>query len=345
MSTNMLIWSTLKSLGAILGSLVLIACASQLPEPVEPQVIEVEAEKAVPKASPTAKPATRPFPADTLYALLVAEFAVRRNQFELGLANYLQQANKTRDPNVVAHTTRMARYLGADTAALEAALLWVQLEPENKEARFSASVQLTRAKRPYEAFSHMEVLYRLGGNTNFSAIAAAAAQLPLQDQQLMLRNISELAEQDTTDTDLLLSQAILTQAGKQSQEALVLVQQLLAINPEHTQAILLEARILQTLDRSEEAFTRIESALLERPQDHQLRLQYARLLTTVDLTKAQQQFEILVDAKPQDGELLLGLAMLYRENKQYEEMRSQLNHIVCSRDSRPRAAREYGETG
>ena len=77
---------------------VLISCGNQ-PQPDQNTVT----------ANPAAA-STRPFPADALYSLLVAETAVNRGQLDIALANYYQQAYKTRDVGVVRRATLLNAY-------------------------------------------------------------------------------------------------------------------------------------------------------------------------------------------------------------------------------------------
>src|SRR5689334_10477874 len=74
---------------------------------------------------------SRPFPSDALYTLLVAETAANRGQLDIALANYYQQAYKTRDVGVVRRATLLAEYLQAQQAALDLAQLWSDIEPQN----------------------------------------------------------------------------------------------------------------------------------------------------------------------------------------------------------------------
>ena len=80
---------------------VLVAACAATPAR-EPQDIDAAATT----SAPAPEPVYRPFPEDTLYALLVAEFAARRGAFDVALQNYLQQAARTRDPGVAARATR-----------------------------------------------------------------------------------------------------------------------------------------------------------------------------------------------------------------------------------------------
>ena len=53
--------------------------------------------------------------------------------------------------------------------------------------------------------------------------------------------------------------------------------------------------------------------LQNNPDDNLLRLQYARLLTTTDMPAAREQFEILSEQHPDDGDLLFSLALINHE--------------------------------
>jgi tetratricopeptide (TPR) repeat protein len=272
------------------------------------------------------EPHYRPFPEDTLYALLVAEFAARRGQLDVALQNYLQQAAKTRDPGVTARATRMARYLGAERATLESSLLWVELEPDNAEARFTAATELARGGRPREAFTQMSAIPPGKGATNFAGIAASALDLPTQQRQEML---DALGRRQDGSTDVLIAQALLLQSLDRNDEALAIVAKVLEKEPESYQALLLEAQIYQNTGDLPKAYARIERALEAKPRDKRLRLQYARLLARSDPAKSEEQFRILVEQNPDDAELRLALALLYRESGQYERMSEELNALLA----------------
>ena len=51
---------------------------------------------------------TRPFDRETLFELLVAEFAGKRERPDLALGTYLKAAHKTRDPLVAERATAIA---------------------------------------------------------------------------------------------------------------------------------------------------------------------------------------------------------------------------------------------
>ena len=182
---------------AVIGSLVLQGC-SQTP------AITTEAPPAA-SHEEEAAPVVRPFPAETLYALLVAEMAGSRERYDVALGNYIQQAHKTRDPGITARATRIARFLNARQAALDTSLLWVQLEPENNEARQIAATELAHSGRLQEAFEHSRHLLEGGSTPIFQGLAARAATATDTQRELLLEQYTQLLELYPQNRKLLVS--------------------------------------------------------------------------------------------------------------------------------------------
>jgi tetratricopeptide (TPR) repeat protein len=321
--------------GTVFAMLLLVACATS-PGPVA--VPEQPPSAAEAGAAPEPEPSYRPIPEDALYALLVAEFAARRGAVDLALEQYMEQARSTRDPGVAAQAARIARYMNAERAVLEAALLWAELDPASPEARYNAATELSRAGRSQEAFQQMVELQRLTGKANFAAIAAGALEAPEAERRAMLATLESLQVNDITDARV--ASALLLQSLGDNEEALALTAGILEEDPQNFQAILIEAQIYQNLGDTRRAYARIEKALEQEPDNTRLRLQYARLLAKTDLARSEDQFGILVTANPEDGELRLSLALVYREAKHYPQMRTQLEALLAA-GQQPSAAHFY----
>ena len=175
-------------ISAVLLTLLLGACSTQ---PAKESPEETQAEASVEK-KPEKAP-SRPFPAESFQDLLIAEFAVRREQFDIALGHYVNQAHQTRDPGVINRATRLAQYLKADKAALDVAQLWTEVEPDNAEAHYTTATMLAKNKQPLLALEHMEKVLIAGGNTNFTAIAASSLNMPKLSQELVADEIDALA--------------------------------------------------------------------------------------------------------------------------------------------------------
>jgi len=305
----------------LLGSLLLVACQGvpfSASTPVESTAVAPDADMHAAEAESVdaaeVEPENlRPFPPEAFYDLLVAEFALHRGDYELALGNYLAQARDTHDIAVTERAARIAQFLKSDRAALEAAKLWVGVEPDNPEAQFTLGSQLAKAQQPLAALPHMAKVLESGARANFAVIAAGAAAASPADQEQLLAEFDKLLLAHPDTPELMSGKALLLQQLDRKDEALVLVRKVLDAQPDDTHAILIESKLLQELGRGSEANDRLEQMVNQNPYNRRLRLQYARQLTLTDLNKAREQFAILVQQSPNDAELLLSLALVSRE--------------------------------
>ena len=312
-----------RLIGLGLALVILAGCAQQSSQPQITQTSSTE-KRTAPQLQPegqTELTATtthserksRPFPRETLYALLVAELAGSRAQFDIALSNYLQQAYQTRDPQVAARATRIARFLSAESAALDAALLWVEIDPDNAEAQLNAASALIQSGRLQEAFELSKKLYQRGDQALFQNIAARAAEATDTQREQLLVAYTQLLNKHPRHLELLVGTSLLLQQQERQEEALIITQRALEHHPDNTAAIILEASLLHQVGRSSEAIRNIALAVERQPDQLRLRLQYARMLTERDLAQAQEQFQILVDQEPGDPDLLLSLGIVALE--------------------------------
>lgn len=343
--------------GLLAGSLLLTACRTT-PTDTHEHESPPAAESAEP--APPVVEKTRPFPADSFYDLLVAEFALRRGAYELALGNYMQQAHSTQDAGVTARAARLAQFLKADRAALDASQLWVSQEPEDMEAQFTLASQLAKAQRPLEAMPPMVKVLDAGTKANFAVIAAAALQQPESVQDELLNQFNQLLATHKDNVELLTGKALLLQQRGQKTEALALIRKVLDAAPDETHAIIIEAKLLEEMGRQDEAFARLRQMVDQNPYNRRLRLQYARLLTQNDMGKAREQFAILVAQSPGDGDMLLSLALVSKEtgalddaehyfqqllgmNQHEQEAHFYLGQIAEQRGDRKAAIQHYSE--
>jgi tetratricopeptide (TPR) repeat protein len=317
-----------KALGLLLlGSFALGGCGLQ-PHQHPQQVVPPAPAAAAKPAAPVVEK-TRPFPPDSFYDLLVAEFALRRNAYDLALTNYVQQSHSTLDAGVIARTARLAQFLKADRAALDAAELWVSQEPDDMEAQFTLASQLAKAQRPLEAMPPMVKVLDAGTKANFAMIAAAALQQPEAVQADLLNQLNALLVTHKDNTELMTGKALLLQQRGEKTEALALIRKVLDQAPDETHAIIIEAKLLEDLGRQDEAFSRLRQMVELNPGNRRLRLQYARLLTQTDMTKAREQFAILVAQSPGDADMLLSLALVSKETGALDDAEAYFQKLIA----------------
>lgn len=306
---------------------LLLGCAElpQAPDDADPRPESV----AAPAASGAAQPAPeRAFPEDSLEALMVAEFALRRRAYEPALEIYLEQAESLRDPGVSAHATHLAQFLRNDDAALAAARLWAELEPEHPEANSTLAAQLVRHGQPAAAVTHLARIARQGKSVNYPLLLGGIRQASVTEQADLASALAELSSEFPDDTDLLLTRALLLDELDRAGPAREVLNHLLTLAPNQQQALMLDAKL--RLEAGEDApFRRIEASLEADPSQSSLRLQYARLLTRNDLKAAREQFERLSAGSPQDADLLLSLALINQENGDLLAAKAYLRQVLA----------------
>ncbi|PUA29012.1 MAG: hypothetical protein B0W54_10120 [Cellvibrio sp. 79] len=257
----------------------------------------------------------RAFPTETLYSLLAAEIAGSRAQYDLALSNYAQQARETRDPQIAERATMIARYMNNNPLALEMARIWVDAAPHNKDALANTSMAYMQAGQLRDAFTYSRRLMEEEGEPLFQNIAAFAASQDDNNRNQLLNDYVSLLQQNPQNEQLMVGTGALLQQQGKYDEAMKLTQQALKLHPRSIPAAILEANLLHQLKRDQEAITKMAALLEFYPDNTSLRQQYARILTHHDLELAQEQFQILVKQRPNDGDMLLSLGIIAMERK------------------------------
>lgn len=259
--------------------------------------------------------ATRPFAADTLYALLTAEIATQRGQLDTALANYYQEAYKTRDAGVTRRATLLAQYLHAGQATLDLAMLWSELEPQNPEPVYISGQYLLAFQRTDLALNQSRKLLEMDVQSLFVAIAMTAGAQSTESHDKLLVEYRALLKDHGKNSDLLLGTAILLEQMEDFDGSLACIDKVLAENNKNLQARLFEVEVLHRSGRPDKAIKRMAVLVEEDKTNERLRMQYARLLADQDLQKAREQFDLLASTRPMDEDLLLSRALVnYRLN-------------------------------
>jgi tetratricopeptide (TPR) repeat protein len=257
-----------------------------------------------------AKPATKPFAIDSLYDLLVADVALARNQFDIALPKYLDQARLTGDPGVIEMAGRVANYMRDYPATLEMALLWLDREPDNPLAREAAMQAYAKLNDGVGALEQASWLYQ---HQDDSEAFFAVTSIPKQksDIQALLQAYSELELSEDKQPSVLLASGILLREIGQLQQSEQAARDFLTAKPDDERGLLLLAQLLHQQERIEQATALIAKALKRQPDNRKLRLQYARFLTITDRNLAIEQFDRLRQEQPNDQEVNFLLALLF----------------------------------
>lgn len=283
-----------------------------------------------PPAEPPSTYTVRPFPKETLYNLLMAEFAGLDNDLDTALAVYLEEARKTRDPGVVNRALRMANYLKRDQQVVDMAILWAEIEPENPEARGLAAYSLARQGQVLEAFPHAEYLLYQGDGEYFKSLAAYAENSGRDQQQSLLMLLKDLESRQPDHPDLLFGLAMVERQLGEFEAAIAHTRRLLEIVPEDEAANLMLGQLLHQTGDKPAALKFLAKAVKAHPDSKRLRLQYARLLSETDLLAAREQLSILAEIFPEDDNLAYSLGLVSQEMGMEDEAVSIFKNLIRS---------------
>ena len=153
-------------LGQSLYSIVLAVCAAlaacaQQPPRAVPE--ETPVPGAAPPRAVVGKPETRrpvlpevELSEELLFKMMLAEVALQRGQPHIAVQTYLELARETRDPRVAQRATEVAWNARFSSAALEAAGIWLQVDPGSAQARQVIAALLVNQARIADAQPHLE---------------------------------------------------------------------------------------------------------------------------------------------------------------------------------------------
>ena len=319
---------------------VLAGCASQAVDPVAPVLSEVNDSKAAVGSTPP-EPEVMAFPEGTLLALLTAEVAGYRGDYQYALDQYLIEAEKTLDPGVAARVTRLAAYMKADDKLYQAASLWAQADPESLEAHQFLADQLVKRALYVDALETMQTIDRLGGEAQFDYFAYRVGRMTQEDRQALLLGLNDMLTVNPNEPQILFSKAALLEALGDGPAALETADTLLGLKPAELNFIILKANLLSDLNQKQAAQAFLSEQLAINPDQPRLRLLLARLLFEAQaFSDARVQYQILHEIRPEDGEILFALAMLSIEQADFAQARLHLGRLVRT-DQRVNQAQYY----
>ena len=319
---------------------VLAGCTSQAVDPVVPVLSEVNDSKEAVGSTPP-EPEVMAFPEGTLLALLTAEVAGYRGDYQYALDQYLIEAEKTLDPGVAARVTRLAAYMKADDKLYQAASLWAQADPESLEAHQFLADQLVKRALYVDALETMQTIDRLGGEAQFDYFAYRVGRMTQEDRQALLLGLNDMLTVNPNEPQILFSKAALLEALGDGPAALETADTLLGLKPAELNFIILKANLLSDLNQKQAAQAFLSEQLAINPDQPRLRLLLARLLFEAQaFSDARVQYQILHEIRPEDGEILFALAMLSIEQADFAQARLHLGRLVRT-DQRVNQAQYY----
>jgi tetratricopeptide (TPR) repeat protein len=214
------------------------------------------------------------------YHVLLGELALERSMPELAASQYAQAARLSDDADIAARAAEVAFETGEDEAALASAQRWLELDPENVDARRMLVSLYVRRGEVEPAYEQLKALL-----TNFEQLeegfTALTGLLALEPNGRAAVDTMALLAADHPDVAPgQYALAALALRADDTQRGLEAARKAAELAPEWPQASMLLARALVSSGDTEAGIARAAS-LVGESADPSLRLEYAILLIAV----------------------------------------------------------------
>ena len=248
---------------------------------------------------------------DMLHDLLLADIAFKRGHTALSVKLYSQIAHKTRDPRLAESATRIANYADMTTEALKAAELWVEVDPENVEARQLLTALLVKGGESGSALDHLEHILESEGESGNGFRVVASLLSRERDKSVALGLMKQLVEKHNHNPEAYLALSHLAVRLGEYEEAQTAVNRALELKPKWETAFLQYVRIQVTQGKNVQALESLKQAIEEQPDSIEYRHFYARLLMDQErMQEAYEQFKVIVEKQPENEDSLFALGFI-----------------------------------
>ncbi len=318
----------------------LAACAQQ-PQTAEEPAPAPGMEAAKPQAQRTPLPGVE-LSEELLYKMMLAEVALQRGQPHIAVQTYLELARATQDPRIAQRATEVAWNARLSSAALEAAGIWLQVEPGSAQARQVIAALLVNQARIADAQPHLEKWIATGRDSVGQSFLQLSTLLSRhKDKPEVLKLMQALAQPYPEVAEARLAVAQAAWNAENLEVSVAEARAALKLRPDWELAALFVAQVLQR-SSNEEALRFLEGYLRDNPKARDARLNYARLLvTTKSYPEARRQFEVLVAEYPQNADVGMAVALLAIQASDYDAAETQLKRVLELDYKDPDVARFY----
>ena len=340
---------TIPRLAAIAACAMFAACAQQPTQPPASAAPPATSQAKPPAKAVVARPERRqpPLPGQeltesVLFKMMLAEVAVQRGQPHVAVPAYLELARETRDPRVAQRATEIAWNARFIAAAIEAAGIWLQADPESPQARQVIATLLVNQAQVADALPHLEKWVAAAKpNVGPAFLQISSLLARHEDKKAVSELMQALARPYSEVPEARLAVAQAAWNADESELSLTEARAALGLRPDWEIAALFQAQVLQRRSNSE-ALAYLADYLKQYPQSKDVRLNYARLLVNEkNYNEARKQFEVLLADFPNNADVTMAVALLAMQANDYDTAEAQFRRALEINYKDPDAVRLY----
>ena len=254
------IYRSASPIFALIAVLLLHGCSTTQPADIaSPSESRPEPETGAMVNAPTPVP-TRDMSPEVLELLIEAELSAYRGETTRALDDYLRAARLSGDAGLIEYALQFALEISSVDRAMQAAVMWYEVAPENPEAQRLATQLLARVSEVESAWH----LAEQSESPRLMRLVVLEASTRGDPQQVIWLDSQLLAYSALLprDADLLVSRAIIADLFESYGDALNLTQQALSIRPDDAMAVQVRTDALVRLGQTKRAASELEQWLL-----------------------------------------------------------------------------------
>jgi tetratricopeptide (TPR) repeat protein len=268
-------------------------------------------------------------PGQLVYQVLLAEIALQRGDALLASKAYADLAVRTRDPKVIERTVEVAGYARRFDLALEAARLWLEVEPDSQRAQqltIGAMVLSNKLDELAPTLLRMLEVDKAALPNNILGLNRMFARNT--DRQAVFRLIEAVCRPFFGLPEAHYAVAMAASSAGLNERALAEIRRALELRPDWEMAALLEVQLLRESPAA--AITFMQGFLERHPQARDIELLLARsLIGEKRYAEAKGHFDQLLKEFPDSPEVLFPAAMLALQQNDKTLAQDRLKHLVA----------------
>jgi tetratricopeptide (TPR) repeat protein len=265
-----------------------------------------------------------------VYQILLAEVALQRGDVELASQAYADLAVRTRDPKILERTVEVAGHARRYDLALEAARLWVEVEPASARAVQLLTSALVASGRLDELSDHLIRLLEADKENlaaNLIGLNRMLARHP--DRPAVFRLVDKVCTPFLGIAEAHYAVATAASSAGEKERARAESRRALELRPDWEMAALLEAQLLARDFSAVEAVGAMQRFLERNPKAREVKLHLARaLIGEKRYTEAKTHFDSLLRDHPNNPEIVYPVAILALQQNDIPLAEAQLKHLL-----------------
>ena len=264
-----------------------------------------------------------------VFQVLVAEMALQLGDTNLATKAYSDLSLRTRDPRVLERTVEIAGYARRFDIALEAAKLWLDVEPDSVRAQQMLTSMLIMSNRMDElapTLIRMLEMDRAALGANLLGLNRMFARN--EDRVAVFNLIEKVCRPFFGVPEAHYAVAIAASSAAMHERAQAEVNRALELRPEWEMAALLQAQIAARTSAAQ-AIAYLQAFVERNPMARDAHLQLARALVGEKrYDEARQHFNQLLKGFPDNPDVVYPVALLALQQNDLAVAETQFNHLL-----------------